>query len=161
MSRARVSVPSLEPHTRPRGRCFIVCSFHARFTPSTTMNSLSRGFRAGGISDYTCVCPKVDRAVIARSLTLIGSYDIEASSPVLSRSIRYRGFSYLNRARILFLFLQSDRMINTSAARDDFRRAFINEGQMYFALYSQWYKAQQKCTNNVFNASGNKLLLLI
>lgn len=79
MSRARVSLPSLE-HIRPRGRCFIVYSFHARFTPSTTMNSLSRGFRAGGISDYTRVRPKADRAMIARSLTLIVSYGIEASS---------------------------------------------------------------------------------
>jgi len=65
------------------------------------MNSLSRGFRAGGISDYTCARPKVDRAVIARSLTLIGFYDIEASSPrcqdrydIAKVSVTVREFSF-------------------------------------------------------------------
>lgn len=48
------------------------------------MNSLSRGFRAGGISDYTRVRPKEsERVVIARSFTLIASYDIEHQAHVV------------------------------------------------------------------------------
>lgn len=59
---------------------------------------------------------------------------------VLSRSIRSRWFQLLDRTRILSPspFLRNDRMINTSAVRDDFRRASINEGQIC-ALYSRLY----------------------
>lgn len=62
-------------YIRPRGRCFIVRSFHARFTPSTTMNSLSRGFLAGGISDYTRVRFKESERIA------IAFYRYRTSSP--------------------------------------------------------------------------------
>jgi len=103
MLRASVSVPSLEPYIRPRGRCFIVCSFHARFTPSTTMNSLSRGFRAGGISDYTRVRPKADCAAIAGSLNVDRLLWYRVIKLMLSRSIRSREFQLLGSAWILSL----------------------------------------------------------
>lgn len=48
------------------------------------MNSLSRGFRVGGISDYTRVRPKESKRIaIARSFALIASYDIEHQARVV------------------------------------------------------------------------------
>lgn len=162
MSRARVSVPSLEPYVRPRGRCFIV--FFSRETYAVDDNELVIPWIPCRWDFRLHARPPQGRSRRDRSLSsLIVSYDIDTSSPCCQDRYDRDGFSLLDRTRILSLslFLRSDRMINTNAVRDDFRRASINEGQMC-ALYSRLYKVQQKYKDSHFDITcGKKLSLLV